>query len=79
MILLNRVILGGQASGTGQALVPAQIVYLGVQILQSQLKPINWLIPGSNLIPVQPEPAKSRLVTLRARNSSRLNCRWLSR
>jgi len=44
--------LGGQASGTGQALVPAQIVYLGVQILQSQLKPINWLIPGSNLIPV---------------------------
>lgn len=44
--------LGGEASGTGQALIPVQIVNLGVTVLQSQLKPINWLIPGSNLIPI---------------------------
>jgi type IV secretion system protein TrbL len=44
--------LGGEASGTGQALVPAQIVYLGVAVLQSQTTSINWLIPFASAIPI---------------------------
>jgi type IV secretion system protein TrbL len=45
-------ILGGQASGTGQAIFPMQIVNLGVSVLQAQMKPINWLMPIASVIPI---------------------------
>jgi P-type conjugative transfer protein TrbL len=44
--------LGGEASGTGQAVYPAQLVNLGVSVLQAQMKLVNWLFPAAAFIPI---------------------------
>lgn len=44
--------LGGEASGTGQSVFPGDLITLGVQVIQSQMKPINWLFPVTSAIPV---------------------------
>jgi type IV secretion system protein TrbL len=44
--------LGGQASGTGQAVFPGDLITLGVQVIQSQMKPMQWLFPVTAMIPV---------------------------
>jgi len=44
--------LGGDASGTGQAMFPGDLITLSVQLVQNQMKPINWLFPVASAIPV---------------------------
>jgi type IV secretion system protein TrbL len=44
--------LGGEASGTGQAVFPGDLITIGVQVIQNQMKPLGWLFPVAAAIPV---------------------------
>ena len=44
--------LGGEASGTGQSMFPGELITIGAQVVQNQLRPIGWLFPVASAIPV---------------------------
>jgi P-type conjugative transfer protein TrbL len=44
--------LGGEASGTGQSMFPGELITIGAQVVQNQLKPVSWLFPVASAIPV---------------------------
>jgi len=44
--------LGGQAAGGGQALYPGDLISLGVQVVNSTMTHINWLVPAASGIPI---------------------------
>jgi type IV secretion system protein TrbL len=43
--------LGGEASGTGQSMFPGELITIGTQVVQNQLRPISWLFPVAAAIP----------------------------
>lgn len=44
--------MGGQASGSGNAIYPAQLINLGLQVFQNAMNHINFFEPGTIVAPV---------------------------
>ena len=44
--------IGGDASGTGQAIYPGRLINLGMQVYQQTLTHVNWLQPESIVAPI---------------------------
>ena len=44
--------VGGDAAGTGKAIYPAQLINLGMQVFQNTVQHMNFLEPGTLVVPV---------------------------
>jgi P-type conjugative transfer protein TrbL len=44
--------LGGEASGSGNSIYPAQLINLGMQVFQNTVQHMNFLEPGTLVVPV---------------------------
>ena len=44
--------VGGDAAGTGKAIFPAQLINLGMQVFQNTVQHMNFLEPGTLVVPV---------------------------